>query len=68
MWASLKHDVKGPGWQAGGGDNTAKTTQGSASFTGSVSDKVGVETEMGVGVRVAGLDSTNRLSVAITGW
>lgn len=33
-------------------------------FTGSVSD--GMET--GVGVRVTGLDFTDRLSITITGW
>lgn len=64
----MKHDVRGTGRQARGGENTAKITQGSVSFTGSVSDRVGVEMETGVGVRVAGLDSTNKLSVTITGW
>lgn len=68
MRASVKPDLRGAGRQAGGGENTAKVTQGSASFTGSVSRGAGVETETGVGVRVAGLDSTNRLSVTITGW
>lgn len=68
MWASFKHDVREAGRQAGGKGNTANITQGSASFTGSVSDGVGVEMETGVGVRVAGLDSTNKLSVTITGW
>lgn len=68
MWASLKRHVRGTGRQAGGGENTAHITHGSASFTGSVSDGVGVEMETGVGVRVAGLDSTNKLSVTITGW
>ena len=50
----------------GGREYTANVKQGSASFTGSVSDGVGFET--GVVVRVAGLDLTNKLSVTITGW
>lgn len=65
---SLRCDVRGTGRQARGGKNTANVTQGLASFTGSVSDGVGVEMETGVGVRVAGLDSTNKLSVTNTGW
>lgn len=71
MWAFLKHDeeqVRGTGRQAGEGEYTAKITQGSASFTGSVSNGMGDEMETGVGVRVAGLDSTNKLSVTISGW
>lgn len=54
--------------QGGRRGDTAETTQGLASFTGSDSNEVGVEMETRVGVRVAGLDSTNRLSVTIPGW
>lgn len=68
MWPSLKPDIRGSRRQAGAGENTANVTQGSASFTGSVSDGVGVEMETGVGVRFAGLDLTNKLSVTIAGW
>lgn len=46
-----------------------KITQGSASFTGSVSATVSEGSmETGVGVLVAGRDSTIKLSVNITGW
>lgn len=62
----IKHEARGTGRQAG--KNTAEVTQGSASFTGSVSGGVGVEMETRVGVRVAGLEFTNKLSVTITGW
>lgn len=56
------------GRRGGARGNTANITRGSASFTGSVSEGAGVEMETGVGVRVAGLDSTDKLSVTITGW
>lgn len=52
-------------WQNSGRQEEARNNTnhtGSASFTGSVSDRVGVELVTGVGVRVAGLDSTNKLS------
>lgn len=64
---SLRCDVRGTGRQKRGRKKTANVTQGLASFTGSVSDS-SVEMETGVGVRVVGLGSTNKLSVTITGW
>lgn len=68
MQAFLKHDVRVSERQVEEGESIAKITRRSASFTGSASGSVGVVTETGVGVWVVGLDSTNKLSVTITGW
>lgn len=56
------------GDRQGKGEHGKNHTGHPVFFTGSLSDRLGVEMETGVGVRVAGLDSTNKLSVTITGW